>query len=114
MCGSFQHNHDADTCEQKGYDHDEYTHMGVAVDVQSSAADCGMGIFAAAKALNLDFVPMVREQYDLIIPTAILNQPTIHAVLETTRSSHFRDRVTALGGYDPSKSGQLWREVEGR
>lgn len=96
-----------------GYDHDEFTHMAVAVDVLSGAADCGIGIYAAAKALDLDFIPMVREQYDLVIPSDILQQPGIQAVLETIGSQHFRERVTSLGGYDPSKSGQLWMEVKG-
>ncbi len=95
----------------KGYDHDEFTHMAVAVDVLSGAADCGMGIFAAAKALDLDFVSMVREQYDLVIPRAMVEQPNIKVVLDTIRSRHFRERVVALGGYDPSKSGELWREI---
>ena len=95
----------------KGYDHDEFTHMAVAVDVLSGAADCGMGIFAAARALDLDFVPMVREQYDLVIPSAMVEQSNIKVVLDTIRSRHFRERVTALGGYDPSKSGELWREI---
>jgi putative molybdopterin biosynthesis protein len=97
----------------KGYDRDEFTHMAVAVDVLSGAADCGMGIFAAAKALGLDFVPMVREQYDLIIPSTIVDQPNIQVVLETIQSRHFQERVTALGGYDPSQSGELWTEVGG-
>ncbi len=97
----------------KGYDHDEFTHMAVAVDVLSGAADCGMGIFAAAKALNLDFISMVREQYDLVIPSEILDQPNIQAVLETIRSRHFQERVTSLGGYDPSNSGHLWKETGG-
>ncbi len=95
----------------KGYDHDEFTHMAVAVDVLSGAADCGMGIFAAARALDLDFVPMVREQYDLVIPSAMVEQPNIKVVLDTIRSRHFRERVAALGGYDSSKSGELWREI---
>ena len=95
----------------KGYDHDEFTHMAVAVDVLSGAADCGMGIFAAARALDLDFVAMVREQYDLVIPSAMVEQSNIKVVLDTIRSRHFRERVTALGGYDPSKSGELWREI---
>jgi molybdenum cofactor synthesis domain-containing protein len=97
----------------KGYDHEEFTHMSVAVDVLSGAADCGMGIYAAARALNLDFIPMEREQYDLIIPTGMLDQSNIQAVLETIQSQAFRNRVTSLGGYDPSKSGQLWIEVNG-
>ena len=85
--------------------------MAVAVDVLSGAADCGMGIFAAAKALDLDFIPMAREQYDLIVPAFLLDDANIRIVLDTIRSPSFRERVRGLGGYDPSKSGQLWMEV---
>jgi len=95
----------------KGYDHDEFTHMAVAVDVLSGAADCGLGIFAAARALDLDFIPVEREQYDLIIPSVMLDQPGIQAVLETIQSDNFRQRVQALGGYDPAKSGNLWKQL---
>ncbi len=95
-----------------GYNHEEYTHMAVAVDILSGAADCGMGIFAAAKALDLGFIPIDREQYDLIIPSSILETPNIRAILDTIGSHVFRERVNALGGYDPSKSGQLWMDVD--
>ena len=94
-----------------GYNHDEFTHMAVAVDVLSGAADCGLGIMAGAKALNLDFIPMVKEQYDLIIPNAFLGQPNVQVVLETIRSDAFRQQVISLGGYDPSKSGRLWKKI---
>jgi molybdenum cofactor synthesis domain-containing protein len=95
----------------RGYGHEEFTHMAVAVDVLSGAADCGLGIFAAAKALDLDFIPIEKEQYDLIIPSSILDNSNIQAILETIASESFRARVTDLGGYDPSKSGQFWLEV---
>ncbi len=97
--------------EVKGYDHEEYTHMAVAVDVLSGAADCGMGILAAAKALDLDFIPIVQEQYDLVIPKAFMKNPIVEAVLDTISGVRFRERVLALGGYDPSKSGVLWQET---
>jgi putative molybdopterin biosynthesis protein len=71
-----------------------------------------MGIFAAAKALDLDFIPIAREQYDLVIPTAILNDPNIRAVLDIIRSPGFRNRVESLGGYDPSRSGDLLMETD--
>jgi putative molybdopterin biosynthesis protein len=95
----------------RGYDHEEFTHLAVAVDVLSGAADCGVGIYAAARALNLDFVPLEREQYDLIFPSAFVEIPAIQVVLETIRSQGFRERVSALGGYDPAKSGQFWVEL---
>ena len=59
----------------KGYDHEEFTHMAVAVDVLSGAADCGVGIYAAARALDLDFIPLEKEQYDLIIPSSYDREP---------------------------------------
>ena len=95
----------------KGYSHEEFTHMSVAVDVLSGAADCGMAIYAAAKALDLDFIPMDVENYDLVIPTDHLKDSNIQAVLNTIRTGKFRERVVALGGYDPSKSGDLVIEI---
>ncbi len=95
----------------RGYTHEEFTHMAVAVDVLSGAADCGLGIYAAAKALDLDFIPIEREQYDLIFPSAIIGTPAIQVVLDTLRSVGFKERVKSLGGYDPSRSGEFWIEV---
>ena len=42
--------------------------MGVAAAVASGRADCGLGIAAAAQALELDFIPLFQERYDLVIP----------------------------------------------
>ena len=95
----------------KGYTHEEFTHMSVAVDVLSGVADCGMAIYAAAKALDLDFIPLHREQYDLVMATSLLNDQNIVAVLDTIRSQGFRDRVESLGGYDPTRSGELLIEI---
>jgi putative molybdopterin biosynthesis protein len=95
----------------RGYSHEEFTHMAVAVDVFSGAADCGLGIHAAARALDLDFIPVEREQYDLIFPSAMIETPMIQVLLDTLRSEGFKERVKSLGGYDPSRSGEFWREV---
>ena len=94
-----------------GYDHEEFTHMTVAVDILSGAADCGLGIYAAAKALNLDFIPVEQEQYDLIIPQDMTKMTNIQKVLKTISEPSFKKRVEALGGYDASQSGELWKEV---
>ncbi|NIR17511.1 MAG: XRE family transcriptional regulator, partial [Desulfobacterales bacterium] len=55
--------------------------------------------------------PIEKEQYDLIIPSSILDNRNIQAILKTIASQSFRERVADLGGYDPSKSGQFWLEV---
>jgi putative molybdopterin biosynthesis protein len=90
-----------------GYSHEEFTHMGVAVNVQTGAADCGMGVYAAAKALALDFLPVARERYDLIIPRAYLDDPKIQAVLAVIGTDEFKARVAALGGYETQLTGRF-------
>lgn len=92
-----------------GYDNEEYTHMNVAVSVLSGAATTGLGIMAAARALDLDFIPVVKEQYDIIIPSSYIDDPKIQLFLNIARSEAFRERVKKMGGYDPNKSGNLWQ-----
>ncbi len=91
----------------RGYDNDEYTHMSVAVAVLSGRADAGLGIMAAARALDLDFIPVVTEEYDLIIPDRFYHTPKVQALLETIQSVDFKERVMALGGYDTANTGQV-------
>jgi len=90
-----------------GYETEEFTHMAVAVAVLSGAADVGLGILGAARALGLDFVPVVSERYDLIIPRAHFDSPGIQLLLDVIRSDEFRARVDALGGYSTARTGQL-------
>ncbi|MFW6326537.1 MAG: molybdopterin biosynthesis protein [Desulfovermiculus sp.] len=92
-----------------GYDHEEFTHMAVAVNVLSGTADCGMGIYAAAKALDLDFVPLARERYDLIIPTSHLEDVKVQAVLNLLTTAAFQDKIKELGGYETALTGQAMR-----
>lgn len=93
--------------EITGYTHEEFTHMAVAVNVLSGAADCGMGIYAAAKALDLEFVPLARERYDLLMYRAFLEDPKIQAVLTLLQQKDFQQEIKALGGYDIHLTGQF-------
>jgi putative molybdopterin biosynthesis protein len=90
-----------------GYTTEEYTHMAVAVAVLGGAADVGLGIHAAARALNLDFIPVVTEQYDLVIPGEFFESSIIRVLLETINSDAFKQQVVALGGYDTKKTGNI-------
>lgn len=90
-----------------GYGRDEYTHMAVAVAVLSGGADCAMGIYAAAKALDLDFIPIAEERYDLVIPDWSWDDPKIRMLMEIIQTPRFRNLVTGLGGYDTSGSGTV-------
>ncbi len=90
-----------------GYRSEEYTHMSVAMAVASGRADVGLGILASAKALNLDFIPVTRERYDLVIPTGLLEDERIVLLLEIVRSSKFIEQVLALGGYEVEETGKI-------
>jgi len=90
-----------------GYDKEEFTHMAVAVNVLTGAADCGLGIMAAARALGLDFAPLARERYDLLIPTRFLDDPRIEAVLGLIRTPEFKARIQGLGGYETTFTGMI-------
>lgn len=90
-----------------GYENEEYTHMSVAVAVLSGRADAGLGIHAAAKALDLDFIPVVTEEYDLLIPDRFFNTDKVQILLDTIKTDGFKRRVEALGGYGTAKTGQI-------
>jgi putative molybdopterin biosynthesis protein len=94
-----------------GYNQEEYTHLGVAAAVASGRADCGLGIAAAAQALNLDFVPLFNERYDLIIPLEHARSPLLAPVFEVLGDPAFRKAVAALPGYDVTPMGKLIAEV---
>ena len=100
-----------DPSQIRGYDNEEYTHMNVAVAVLNGMADVGLGIMAAAKALDLDFIPVLSEQYDLVVPSPFVNDHKIQSLISVARSKEFRNRVEALGGYNPEKSGALWKVI---
>lgn len=90
-----------------GYDQEEFTHMAVAVSVLSGRADVGMAIYAAAKALQLDFIPVAEERYDLVIPETSWDDPKMQLLLAIIATDSFRQTVESLGGYDVSQSGAL-------
>ncbi len=90
-----------------GYDTDEFTHMAVAAAVLSGTADAGLGISAAAGALNLDFIPVVTEQYDLIIPEIFFETENIQRLLNVIRSDMFKEKVNRLGGYHTERTGEV-------
>lgn len=90
-----------------GYQLEEFTHMAVAIAVLSGTVDAGLGIFAAAQALDLDFIPVVTEQYDLIISNDHFGSSNIQILLETINSQIFKERVNALGGYSTAQTGKI-------
>ncbi|MEP0805004.1 MAG: molybdopterin biosynthesis protein [Chloroflexota bacterium] len=91
----------------EGYQQEEYTHLGVAAAVASGRADCGLGIAAAAQALDLDFVPLFQERYDLVIPKQFAEDDLLAPLFGLLADSAFRKAVSQLPGYDVSVMGAV-------
>jgi len=90
-----------------GYTQEEYTHLGVAAAVASGRADCGLGIAAAAQALDLDFVPLFQERYDLVIPKEHAESTLLVPLFDLIAGNDFRNSVSKLPGYDVSVMGKI-------
>ena len=90
-----------------GYTQEEYTHLAVAAAIASGRADVGLGIAAAAQALNLDFVPLYEEEYDLVIPERYYTDPLLAPLLDILQDPDFRQAVAAMPGYDVDRMGKL-------
>ena len=95
-----------------GYEKEEFTHMAVAVNVLTGTASCGLGIFAAANALGLDFVPLARERYDLAFLPELADWK-IETALELIRSRAFKERIEKLGGYETTLTGRIMEPGQG-
>lgn len=94
-----------------GYDEEEYTHLAVAAAVASGRADCGLGIAAAAHALDLDFIPLFEERYDLVIPQVYAASELLAPLFDLLSDKTFRDAVLALPGYNVDVMGTPIAEV---
>ena len=90
-----------------GYDREEYTHLGVAAAVSAGKVDTGLGILSAANAMGLEFIPILSEQYDLVVPIKYHRSSLIKPLYELIQSSDFQAKVQALGGYDTACMGKV-------
>ena len=91
----------------RGYGREEYTHLAVAAAIVSGAADFGLGIQAAARALKLDFVPLAHEQYDLVMTRQTYESDRIRPLLDLLHDNRFKTAVAAMPGYDVSVMGNM-------
>jgi molybdate-binding protein/DNA-binding transcriptional regulator YhcF (GntR family) len=89
----------------EGYTHEVDTHLAVAGGIAKGEADVGLGIEAAARVSHIDFLPLYRERYDLVIPMENYKNKKIAPLLGVVSSEDFRKAVTEAGGYDTSQTG---------
>jgi molybdate-binding protein/DNA-binding transcriptional regulator YhcF (GntR family) len=96
----------------RGYDRQVETHTAVAAAIASGSADTGLGILSAARSMELDFIPVGRERYDLAILAAHWELPDVKLLLEAVRSDSYKAVVRELGGYDTTDTGRKVARIE--
>ncbi|OPX47149.1 molybdopterin biosynthesis protein [Clostridium thermobutyricum] len=88
-----------------GYEREMLTHMSVAAEVNSNKVDVGLGVYSAAKEMNLDFIPVGNEEYDFLIKKSSLE--FLSPFIKALKSKEFKAALENLGGYEFTNSGEL-------
>jgi len=90
----------------KGYEREEITHTAVAAAVSSGTADAGMGILAAARIYDLDFIPIWEEEYDFLIAEESQGHPQFLRFMQVLQSEELARRLESMGGYKLDRPGE--------
>jgi putative molybdopterin biosynthesis protein len=91
----------------RGYEREVRTHTAVAEAVKTGRAEAGLGVEAAARKYNLNFIPLFQERFDLVMPREQITDPRLHPLLDILSSQQFRRLVQAMGGYQTDHMGDL-------
>ena len=90
----------------RGYERMCFGHLEAAWQVATSQADCCVATCSAARAFGLDFIPLTRERYDLVVRKEHLANPAMTRLFDTLSRAVFRRELEAQGGYDTRQTGQ--------
>ncbi|MBE0409803.1 MAG: helix-turn-helix domain-containing protein [Anaerolineales bacterium] len=91
-----------------GYSNGVHSHTEVARAVQEGRADVGIAIAASARELELHFIPLFEEPYEIAMPLNLVNNDRYVPLFEYLNSSEFRAVIHGLDGYTASqKSGEI-------
>ncbi|MDR2855606.1 MAG: molybdopterin biosynthesis protein [Methanomicrobiales archaeon] len=91
-----------------GYEREVTTHLAVCLGIQSGFAEMGVGVYSAAKACNLSFVPIGYERYELVIREELYRDDSRMAqIVSLIQSPEFSAKLTELGGYNVSETGSV-------
>jgi len=92
-----------------GYDRVVDTHTLAAAAVAEGSADVAVGIGAAARQLDLGFVPLFRERYDLVMSDEVYGTEEAARLLDRLHTREFKRSVSRISGYDSSAMGDEYR-----
>ena len=96
------------TRDVQGYQNEVQSHIAVASTVARGRADVAIGSEKVAKQVDgIDFIPMQKERYDLVVKQEIFDSRAVRALMGILESGILRDEFAGLGGYDTSDMGRI-------
>lgn len=96
----------------KGYKKETSSHLAVASAVSRGEADVAVGNEKIARQVdNIEFIPMKKERYELVLKKEDLNTVEIQTMLKIIRSTAFKNEFANIGGYDTSDIGKIVAET---
>ena len=83
------------------------SHLAAALAVANSQADCCVATVSAAKCLGLDFVPLSRERFDLIVASSEIDTAGIRFMFDALNRANLRRKLASLAGYEVRHTGEM-------
>ncbi|MDR7079932.1 putative molybdopterin biosynthesis protein [Neobacillus niacini] len=99
--------HGINPAEINGYLNEEWNHLSTASYISRGMADVAFGIQSAASHLGLDFIPIAKEQFDLVFRFTDENKKNLNELIHYLQSDSFKNSLTDLDGYDISELGKV-------
>ncbi len=90
-----------------GFQNEVGRHLDVGLEILSGRADAGLGIHAVAGLLDLDFIPLRWERYDLMIFKDQFFKAHVQQFLGLMHEPSFLKDAESLAGYDVRESGRM-------
>lgn len=106
LLDAFLHQLGVDRRSINGYENEDFSHLAVASAVARGEADMALGNEREAlQVRGIDFVPVQKERYELVIKKEDVEKPQFQAVLEILQSREFKTELEGLGHYDLTELG---------
>jgi putative molybdopterin biosynthesis protein len=82
-----------------GYEREMFSHLSVAAEVKGDTKAVGLGIYPASKAMDLEFIPVAEESYDLLMTREFFESAQAKRMIDVIQSDTFKEAVEKIGGY---------------
>ncbi|MEY8000447.1 substrate-binding domain-containing protein [Clostridium sp. Mt-5] len=96
----------------RGYNNECLSHLAVASTVARGDADVGLGNEKTGlQVQNIDFIPLQKERYELVIKKEDMDNPPFKSIIEILQSDKFKQELSGIGGYDLTETGNIIAEL---